>query len=472
MAKQIDGLLFGDIELLQLRLVHVGIAHQKRAVRAKLATHGSSGLAKVQEHGFRLLEIALPGIAETGNDTTINHPVITSPGNRHDSPLGQLALRIEAWQPLALANRDNGQLRSVDDRCRIGPPKGADIGDADSAILEIFLGHPAGTSVVGQALNLAGQRQHATTLDPFDIGYEQARPAIHRHADIDAGQIVNLAHLLVETGIEQWLFVYRQRHCLHEKRHQGETYLLGFGKRFEAFTQGQQLGHVNFVTIVKVRDGARRFHHAPGHDRTNTANRLDTLSQRLCLALLPAASLLTRLLCWRRRAGIGVLRLVQIVQYILLEYTPLLAGAGDLRQRQAMFTYQATDSGARRCASVGTRSAGAGAYTISVCLNLRGLYASRRLWRDGQVLACLIRFIRFIRFFIFADIGEKRRMHLGNLTLGHIEPGNPPRFRSGDLDQRLVGHDFDHRLILNDLVTFADAPLDYLALHDTFADIG
>ncbi len=69
-------------------------------------------------------------------------------------------------------------------------------------------------------------------------------------------------------------------------------------------------------------------------------------------------------------------------------------------------------------------------------------------------------------------IGKQRLMHLGDLALGHVQAGHTSRLGSGNLDQRLVGHHLDDRLVLFDDVTFGNAPLHHLTLHDTFADIG
>ena len=67
---------------------------------------------------------------------------------------------------------------------------------------------------------------------------------------------------------------------------------------------------------------------------------------------------------------------------------------------------------------------------------------------------------------------KQRGVHFRDVPFLVIEARHLAFIGRRDLHQRLVGHDFGHRLVFFDDVAFADQPLDQFALHDTFADIG
>ena len=203
--------------------------------------------------------------------------MVAGPGHGHDRSRHHVAVGIEARQPLNPAERDDRHLRRVDDRHGVGAAQHADVGDADGAALQIagFDSPLAGRP--GQAFHLARHFAQAQPLDVLDVGHQQAAGAVHRHADIAGGLIMDGVGCRTEPAVEQRKRRHRQRQRLHQQRHQRQPLTTRLEIALEAFPQRQQLGDVELVAVGKMRNRRRRFAHPPRHHRTHTAQRLGPL---------------------------------------------------------------------------------------------------------------------------------------------------------------------------------------------------
>ena len=342
--------------------------------------------------------------------------------------------------------------------------------------------------LLGQALNLRRQLQHAQTIRVLDHRDDQTAIRGRRDPDVVVALDDDLLLLVVDVGVEPGVLLQRPDRGLDDERQVRELDALLLGQGEQLRPQLDELRDVDLVDVGEVGRGGLGVAHVVGDALA------DALDGHALLQLLVAERDGPGPRAWRfhllflfglgrprrrgrgRRGGDARLQPLGEAPDVLVGDAAAGPRPLDLGDVDAQLAGQPPGSGrgqhplARRR---GRRRSRGGLLHRPLPLGLlgrRGRCAGGGRGGHGRLALPAVA-LGDPGFARLADHDE-HRAHLHDLALLRLDLQDRPGHGRGQLHRGLVRHHLDEGLVLLDAVALLDQPADDLALVDALPDVG
>ena len=346
----------------------------------------------------------------------------------------------------------------VDDRRAVRAADHPEVADRERAAAKVLDGELGRSGTLGQGFELSGNLGDRHPIDVSQHRHDQPTRRVDRDPDVHILPVDDLLVLVIERGVEPRVPLQGQGDRLEDRRHHGQLQALAQELGRDVFTQVFQVGYVGIVEVGHVRDRGNRLDHL-GRNRPP--------NPRHPLATDRAPGVLVRfvrgLTCWcflngflgtGGQATSGTVNVTSGTANVVGCDAAVAPGALESLQVDPQLAGETT------CCRPGGDQGGVRGW--------RGALQSRKRLRGlgtgGQATSGTDRFLGLYSQQGLADVD--------GLTLVDVDLGYFAGMGAGDLDNRLVGLQFDHAVVGADRVALADQHLDDITVFDVFTQFG